>query len=581
MLFGVSCVSGWYQLQFLKFTELLWGPFHENFSLNLALVLFGIALSNIIVKKFKISFNKLLLLSSFSILFSLFAFLFLIYTGGNLNDSYLIDGLSRTILKFIMMIVMGGVSFTCFGSSIPVLIKEMKSSSGMLLGISACGNCLGFLISVFLVDTHTSYFTAAMGASLILIAFLAHPLRKQRTLYLSWLFVSIFGYGALSIFWNPQIFAFSYEELGSQKRLSIAKEQNQEYTTYKKFNNLVSILRQKNDSLYIVINGYRSFFTNQSLTNPYELVFGMTPVLYAKATESALVLGLGSGITAGAVSTLFQKTTVVEINPILIDLQPQFREHNIAVYENPKVKIINEDGLSFLLQTKDNYDVIVNTVTTPIYFSSSKLYTEEFFLLAKSRLKKGGIYTLYFDSRVYEEGAKIIFQTLRKSFHDCQVAELRQNYSQVFCSDEKLSPRAVSDSLWSPKLAEKFEFLGAIDTKKKIKISQLLEAIVFPKTNIMEDSKSHSVNTFDKPILEYIMASRSPFDVDRLNWVPYKLLNVDYRVSISNAQLGPLELSQRCQLIARFSGRDFNCEEQLRQEADPLLWKKYSHEMNL
>ena len=118
------------------------------------------------------------------------------------------------------------------------------------------------------------------------------------------------------------------------------------------------------------------------------------PILYAPKLEKALVIGSGYGITAGAFSPVAEVSSIdaVEIVPALVEhadaVQPG---QSRLLFSNPRVKIHVTDGRHFLATTTERYDIISINVSEAYLPGSSSLFSSEFYELAKSRLKPGGV----------------------------------------------------------------------------------------------------------------------------------------------------------------------------------------------
>jgi len=87
------------------------------------------------------------------------------------------------------------------------------------------------------------------------------------------------------------------------------------------------------------------------------------------------------------------------------------------------------------------YSLILNTVTAPLYFSSSKLYTTDFFRNIKERLSDDGVYVTWMDSRIGDKGADIILRSLQQSFQHCAISYVKGAYFLLIASDEPLFMR--------------------------------------------------------------------------------------------------------------------------------------------
>jgi spermidine synthase len=122
-------------------------------------------------------------------------------------------------------------------------------------------------------------------------------------------------------------------------------------------------------------------------------LLGLLPVLlHGKATD-VCVIGLGSGVTSGAVLApgTVRRADVVEISPEVVEASHLFDRENGSVLSRPEVRLIVGDGRSHLKFTPRRYDVIVSEPSNPWMAGVAALFTREFFEAARSRLKPGGL----------------------------------------------------------------------------------------------------------------------------------------------------------------------------------------------
>ncbi len=122
-------------------------------------------------------------------------------------------------------------------------------------------------------------------------------------------------------------------------------------------------------------------------------LLGLLPVLLHDKPQDVLVLGLGSGVTAGA--TLAPGTVraadVVEISPEVVAASRFFARENGDVLQAPGVRLLVGDGRSHLAFTRRRYDVIVSEPSNPWMAGIAPLFTREFFTTVRDRLKPDGI----------------------------------------------------------------------------------------------------------------------------------------------------------------------------------------------
>ena len=127
-------------------------------------------------------------------------------------------------------------------------------------------------------------------------------------------------------------------------------------------------------------------------------MLGHLTTLAADTPESFLVVGLGAGITAGAVAIepAAERVVIAEIEPLVADVASKyFREHNFGVLSNPKVEIRFDDGRHYLATTDETFDGITTDPLDPWVKGAATLYTREFWELVDAHLNPGGVVTAY------------------------------------------------------------------------------------------------------------------------------------------------------------------------------------------
>ena len=138
-------------------------------------------------------------------------------------------------------------------------------------------------------------------------------------------------------------------------------------------------------------NKYTESIYNQ--TNELELPVHYTRymtagVLYAKEVRSLLVIGLGGGRTSWYLHKQMPEVdiTAVELDPDVIKMARKY----FGVQAEKNLRVVEKDGRSFLMGNREKYDIIMlDAYRGP--FVPFHLLTKEFYSLAKSHLKVGGI----------------------------------------------------------------------------------------------------------------------------------------------------------------------------------------------
>lgn len=522
-LFGVSVLSGVYQMFLYKQAELIFGPFHENFALVLAFALVGISTGTRWAGRRPPGFATWLIQGSGAVAISLLAVVPLVWFWAAANGTLGAAPLLSTCIKIAVLGAMSGLPLAIFGGTVPALLRELPDTSeqaGRALAVSSFGNCAGYLVMVLWLYAALPDRAIATGlAAGLLLAGVALAWHSRRP-SLRPVLASTAAVAALAALWPASFLHYGYDSYASLEDLRAARAQAG-VELHRRYDSQIALLRDAAGGEAMIINGYTSVASGGSgHTNVRELIYGLMPALYARQHERALVLGVGTGITAAATASAFAHTTAVEVNPAVLDLLPHFREHNLDLANNPRATLVLEDGLVALLRGDERYDAIVNTVTSPMYFSSSKLYTREFFAAAAARLAPGGVYSMWFDGRVTQMGARVIFETLAHSFADCAVTYLNATYLQMICGNEPLAARDPASLAWDPRVRERIAANGL-----DLGLEELLAALSLPRHRLFSQSWQAPENTFDRPVLEFLMASRAVSYQDW--WSPYALLDVD------------------------------------------------------
>jgi spermidine synthase len=188
--------------------------------------------------------------------------------------------------------------------------------------------------------------------------------------------------------------------------------------------------------------------------------------------QNVLVIGCGAGVTAGAVSIspALERETIAEIEPLVPKVvSTYFGEHNYNVVTNPKVHVEIDDARHFILTTDQKFDAITSDPLDPWVKGAATLYTKEFFEVAKSKLKPGGVMTLFV--QLYEsntEAVKSEVATFMQAFPNGVVFANTNNgagYDLVLVGmqgDLKIDVNSVETRLASPEYAQVAQSLREI-----------------------------------------------------------------------------------------------------------------------
>ncbi len=494
-----SVASAVFQLMMIKVAECIFGPYNETFSLVLAVVLFGLGLGSFAAAKLRLTFSAALLvaLGGLTLLLASLGWSTELYASAypSMVKSYP----SLVALKFGLVFMMMGLPAIGFGATIPTLLRvhrDVARESGQLLFVSSMGNVVGFVLMAFVLHRFLDYgpllvvVAALTGVALVLHSGFRHgPAWVGIALVLA-------AVGAQQGLWSEVLLYYGHTNFHSTEDLESRKSNQFSATERFKGHQDVFAITRRNGNSYFFINGYVSIV----LSNSSEKIVGGLSSMYAPRTDRAMVLGLGSGATAGTVGLIFDEVDVVEINPVVVANQWRMAEFSFDIENRESVNIVLDDGIHFVKTTPERYSLILNTVTTPLYFSSSKLYTRDFLESVASKLTPDGVYTTWIDRKIGDKGVDIILNTLESAFEHCWMNYLKSSYYLMACSNQELQLRQIEA------VVNQSELRNYLAEEHYLPVDLIPYSVLSTDAFGLRADPNAPLNTIDFPVLEHEMA---------------------------------------------------------------------------
>lgn len=179
----------------------------------------------------------------------------------------------------------------------------------------------------------------------------------------------------------------------------------------------VAVMEDESGRRYLRINGKTEASSSRDMNT--QLVLGYLPLLLHPSPRKALVIGLGAGVTLGALAQhrKMESLDCVEIEPAVAAAARYFDQINHGALDDPRTRIFFTDARHFLAESRERYDLIVSEPSNPWMAGVSSLYTQEAFALARERLAPHGIFSQWFHSyQMTEESFKMVMATFRSVF---------------------------------------------------------------------------------------------------------------------------------------------------------------------
>lgn len=178
------------------------------------------------------------------------------------------------------------------------------------------------------------------------------------------------------------------------------------------------------DNLFLAVNGKVEASTQGDMET--QLMCGHLPVLLHEAPRDVLVVGLASGITVGAVASHpdVRSIRVIEVEAAMVEAARFFSSANGRVLDDPRVTISINDARNDLTFASRLYDVIVSEPSNPWMTVASNLFTEDFFRLARTRLRQGGVMSQWIQTYgLRPDDLRSVIAAFRSAFPEVLVFE--------------------------------------------------------------------------------------------------------------------------------------------------------------
>ncbi len=231
----------------------------------------------------------------------------------------------------------------------------------------------------------------------------------------------------------------------------------------------------------------------------------------AQPPRSALVICFGMGTTFRSAMSWGIPATAVDLVPSVPMLFTYYHRDGGKILASPRARVVIDDGRRFLERSPEEYDAIIIDPPPPVQAAgSSLLYSEDFYAVARKRLRPGGILQQFLPDGVNDANDNqlkaSVARALRNSFPYVRIFQWNGRQGWHFlASDQPIPVRsaaelagrmptaAVADMLeWGPaRTAEaQFEILVSRETKPEQMIA------LSPQTPALQD---------DRPINEYYL----------------------------------------------------------------------------
>ena len=223
--------------------------------------------------------------------------------------------------------------------------------------------------------------------------------------------------------WDPEVmssavyrYAPSLADKSRQELFDFLRSGQGETIFYKEGITATVAVQRQSGGRVLKVNGKPEASTAGDM--PTQILIGALPLLVREHTDDVLLIGLGSGVTLGSVEQFpVKRVTCVELEPAVIEASRHFQDVNNSPLDDPRLRMISNDGRNFIYTTDEKFDVIVSEPSNPWVTGVANLFTLEYFKKGAERLKDNGLFSQWL--QIYEmspDDVRTLIATFRAAF---------------------------------------------------------------------------------------------------------------------------------------------------------------------
>lgn len=540
ILYAIAFMSGFYVMTLenvlIRITNLSLGSSSYSFSLIVAAFILAIAIGSHMVGRLRDLPLNLLFLNQFGIAALLllvfmtldtwpyWAHLIRIAFQSNMVGFWAYYAAAFLALLLLLVLPVG-----LMGATVPITFHEVKRDlanvgrhSGLLFSCNTLGNLTGSLVGgiglYFFMDNNGVFLSALLlaGVSAMLAA---RPLGRNYLLCSGVTAALALSIGLFTKTYDKSNFmigTFRLQEplidtFSGPTSFFKSYFQNKELLFYRDgVSNTVAVTKQDDDSRNnlqsrsIIVNGKSDSSTRWDI-HTLKLLAHMPAIFCGHVPKKAMVIGLGTGVTAGELSLhpAIEQIEVAEISPTVIEALPLFADFTHNVHHNPKVTIHLGDAFRIIGRSNKKWDIIISEPSNPWVTGVDLLFTDRFYEQVQSHLTEGGVFLQWV--QIYNTAPEVlgmVMRTIGEKFAFVRVFAANAGDLLLLASEHDLSPSDIlrAETLWRDN-QELSASLADIDITS---MDALLLREIWSPAYVKENFRQYSLQSMDNPRLHYL-----------------------------------------------------------------------------
>lgn len=184
---------------------------------------------------------------------------------------------------------------------------------------------------------------------------------------------------------------------------------------------------------FLTLDGYMMLTEKDEFI--YHEMMVHVPMAVHPSVRRVLVIGAGDG---GVLRELIkydyiEKIDIVEIDSEVIEVCKKYLPFTACGFDDKRVNVVCQNGLKFIREPKDEYDLILVDSTDP-FGPGEGLFTKEFYGNCYKALKEDGILINQHESPFYKEDAAAVTYIHKRIVESFEVARVYQAHIPTYPS---------------------------------------------------------------------------------------------------------------------------------------------------
>lgn len=519
---GAASMS--YEIAWTRALSLVLGSSTYAFTAMLATFLVGLALGALIVSRWLRTRRPGLAVFGFVEIAAALSVLAMLPYLGRLPDAVLLVlrqtgvsyssvlwtqvGLSFTVM--IVPIVLVGATFPLVVAVLDRGLDRLGRDVGAIYAANTVGTIVGSIVTGFVLirtlgiqATVIAAATANLAVGVAVVWIAPEARRRQRAAVGA--AAAAFAAIALAIpHWDPNVmtagvgvYAGSFLQQGRDALREFSRER--EMLFYDEGISTTVAVTRDHGGTVLSVNGKADASNDADMQT--QLLLGHLGPLLQPELRRALIVGLGSGVTAGAVAQHpLEVIDVAELEPSMVEASRFFVVENRNVLADPRVRVVEGDGRSILATAAEPYDLIISEPSNPWIAGVANLFTLDFYRAARERLSSRGVFVQWLQNyAMFPRDMQMVVRTFQEVFPHVSIWAATPNDYLLVATPEPLHvdhARIERRLASSAALSEDFDRFHGHG-------GDLVFRFVLGEEDALRYGRGAPLNTDDRPILEF------------------------------------------------------------------------------